>query len=145
MRIFGDSPRGWLLDNSALARWHEPTVGSVIEPLMASRSLFTCAVIELEVLYSARNATDYRELAADRRLRYGWAEMDAETWSRALRLQSQLADRSHLRAAGSTDLLIAATAQQHDLVVLHYDRDFETLGRLCDVKEQAIVPLGSIN
>ncbi len=139
------SPRGWLLDKSALARSLDPAVKAALVRLLEARSLFTCAVIELEVLYSARNARDYRELAADRRLRYGWAEMDAETWSRALRLQSQLADRSHLRAAGSTDLLIAATAQQHDLVVLHYDRDFETLGRLCDVKEQAIVPLGSIN
>lgn len=137
--------RGWLLDESALARWHQPAVGAVIEPLLESRSLFTCAVIELEVLYSARTAKDYRELAADRRHRYGWAEMDAETWSRALRLQRELADRSHLRAVGTSDLLIAATAQQHDLVVLHYDRDFETLGRLCGIKEQAIVPLGSTN
>jgi predicted nucleic acid-binding protein len=142
--MLGTSPRGWLLDKSALARSPDPAVKAALVRLLEG-SLFTCAVIELEVLYSARNARDYRELAADRRLRYGWAEMDAETWSRALRLQSQLADRSHLRAAGSTDLLVAATAQQHDLVVLHYDRDFETLGRLCGVKEQAIVPLGSIN
>lgn len=136
--------RGWLLDKSALARWRQPAVAARLEPAARSARLFTCAIIDLEVLYSARNSAEYASLALERRQAYEWVEMDAETWARAARLQSEIAVHGHLRAAGVADLLIAATAEQHGLTVLHYDRDFETLGRLCGVREEAVVPLGSL-
>jgi predicted nucleic acid-binding protein len=136
--------RGWLLDKSALSRSHQPAVLAALAPRLRATRLFTCAIIDLEVLYSARNAAEYSSVAHERRRTYEWVEMDAETWARAARIQSDLAVRAHLRAAGIADLLIAATAEQHGLTVLHYDRDFETLGRLCGVREEAVVPLGSL-
>ena len=137
--------RGWLLDKSGLARWHEPHVGSELERRLRSRQLFTCAVIELEVLYSARSPADYAEIIADRRQAYEWVEIDAATWRRAADLQARLAAQSQVRAAGVADLLIAATAMQHGLTVLHYDRDFELLARLGGVSEEPVAPLGSLS
>jgi predicted nucleic acid-binding protein len=58
--------------------------------------------------------------------------------------QRRLALAQH-RGAGPADLLIAATAVEHDLVVLHYDRDFELLGEVCGVPQHPVVPLGSID
>ena len=136
--------RGWLLDKSALSRSHLPDVVAALAPRLRAARLYTCAIIDLEILYSARNALEYATVAHDRREAYEWVEMDAETWARAARLQSELAVHAHLRAAGVADLLIAATAEQHGLTVLHYDRDFETLGRLCGVQQEAVVPLGSL-
>ncbi len=136
--------RGWLLDKSALARWQQPAVAARLEPRAREMRLFTCAVIDLEVLYSARNPAEHASLARERGQAYEWVEMDAETWARAARLQGELAAKGHLRAAGVSDLLIAATAEQHGLTVLHYDRDFQTLGRLCGISEESVVPLGSL-
>lgn len=136
--------RGWLLDKSALSRSHRPPVVAALAARLRSARLFTCAIIDLEVLYSARDSAEYTALALERRQVYEWVEMDAETWVRSARLQSELAVHAHLRAAGVADLLVAATAEQHGLTVLHYDRDFETLGRLCGISEEAVVPLGSL-
>ncbi|MGO9077742.1 MAG: PIN domain-containing protein [Streptosporangiaceae bacterium] len=43
------------------------------------------------------------------------------------------------RALSAADLMICATAPQHDLVVLHDDKDFATAARyLPDVRERTI-------
>jgi predicted nucleic acid-binding protein len=54
---------------------------------------------------------------------------------RAVEVQGLLADRGHHRAASIPDLLVAATAELADLVVLHVDRDFELIA---DVTGQAV-------
>ena len=136
--------RGWLLDKSALSRSQQPLVLAALAPRLRAARLFACAIVDLEVLYGARDSAEYVTLARERRQTYEWVEMDAETWARAARLQSELTVHAHLRAAGVADLLIPATAEQYGLTVLHYDRDFETLGRLCGVRQEAVVPLGSL-
>jgi predicted nucleic acid-binding protein len=87
--------------------------------------LCICAMTRLELLYSARSADDYAQLAQDladfRDLR-----MDAETFAIALTAQRELAARGRHRVS-LPDLLIAACAQQHAAGVLHVDRHFETL------------------
>lgn len=49
------------------------------------------------------------------------------TETRAEEVQALLADRGHHRAASVPDLLIAATAELTELVVLHLDRAFELI------------------
>lgn len=63
----------------------------------------------------------------------------------ALDLQASLAAAGTLRAVGPVDLLIAATAVQHELTVLHYDGDFELLAEADDrVAQRWVVPRGSV-
>jgi predicted nucleic acid-binding protein len=53
--------------------------------------------------------------------------------------QYRLLRRGAHRAMSAVDLLICATAAQHDLVVLHDDADFVTAARyLPDVRERAV-------
>jgi predicted nucleic acid-binding protein len=87
-----------------------------------------CAVVRLEVLYSARSAREYeqieQDLAAFRDLR-----MDAETIASAASAQRELAQRGRHRLP-IPDLLIAACAQQHHAAVLHLDRHYDTLAEV---------------
>jgi predicted nucleic acid-binding protein len=136
---------GWLVDTSAVARWTQPAVAQILNVMLNLGRVWTCPMIDLEVLFSAKSPREYRTNAADRAVVFRPAPMDQAVADRALRLQSALARRSQHRGVGPADLLIAATAVEHDLVVLHYDRGFELLGTLCAVPQQPIVPLGSID
>jgi predicted nucleic acid-binding protein len=136
---------GFLLDKSALARWSHPRVAAVLDVLATNRLLFSCAPIELEVRCSARSPREYKAMASDRSKTYEWVEMTSGAQALALEWQAVLAGKSHLRAVGVADLLIAATAAVHDLTVMHYDQDYEVLGRLCGAPHRYVVPLGSVD
>lgn len=49
---------------------------------------------------------------------------------RAAEVQGMLAERAHHRAPSIPDLLIAATGELADLVVLHLDKGFELVADL---------------
>lgn len=57
-------------DTSALARLHRPVVDAALSPLLEAGQVATCPMVELEVLYSAQSADDYRR--AQRQLRDGF-------------------------------------------------------------------------
>ena len=87
-----------------------------------------CAVVRLEMLYSARSATEYekieQDLAAFRDLR-----IDAETIATAVSAQRELGQRGRHRLP-IPDLLIASCAQQHHAAVLHLDRHYDTIAEV---------------
>lgn len=87
-----------------------------------------CAVVRLELLYSARNASDYtlieEKLATFRELR-----MDAETIAIAVSAHRELGQRGRHRLP-IPDLLIASCAQQHRADVLHVDRHYDVLAEV---------------
>ncbi len=56
----------YLVDQSALARVHQPTVAARLEPLFLSGEIATCGIVDLEVLFSARSLSDYLAILADR-------------------------------------------------------------------------------
>ena len=136
--------RGWLLDSSALAQAHRPEVTDRLEPLLRAGLLYTCPVLDLEALATAQTANSYRALATERREAYRSAPLQPAIGERALSLQSQLTRRAHSGAANARDLVVAATALEHNLSVLHYRRVFELLGELCDLEQHPIAPLGSL-
>jgi predicted nucleic acid-binding protein len=87
-----------------------------------------CAVVRLEMLYSARSARDYQrietDLAAFRELR-----MDAETIATTVNAHRELGQQGRHRVP-IPDLLIAACAQQYQAAVLHVDRHYDVLAEV---------------
>ena len=109
-----------LLDKSALKR----ATGEILE----LGEICLCAVVRLEVLYSARSARDYERIESDldafRDLR-----IDAETIATAVSAQKELSRRGRHRVP-IPDLLIASCAQQHQAGVLHHDRHYDVLAEV---------------
>ena len=136
--------RGWLLDTSALAQAHRPEVTGQLEPLLRAGLLYTCPVLDLEALTAARTSDSHRALAAERQEAYRAVPLQPAVGERALSLQRLLTRRAHAGRAEPRDLVVAATALEHNLSVLHYRRVFELLAELCDLDQHPVAPLGSL-
>jgi predicted nucleic acid-binding protein len=136
---------GWLLDTSALAVAHRPEVAEQIEPLLRAGLIYSCPVLDLEALATARAADDYRTMATHRREAYRSVPLQPTITEEALSLQARLTRRARSAPAEPRDLLVAATALEHNLSVLHYRRVFEVLAELCDLDQRPVVPLGSLS
>lgn len=133
----------YLADTSAISRMRSPTVHARLAPLIESAEVATCGVVELEVLYSARNAT---EIGATRER---WralplVPMEQADFERAAETMEMLAARGRRRSVGIPDLLIAAVAERGRLTVLHYDSDFETIAAVTEQRTEWVVPRGSL-
>ena len=101
----------------------------------------TCAVVDLEVLYSARGLADYEEVLEERRS-LDSVPITPEVMALAIDLQHALARRGQHRVP-IPDLVISAAARQAELVVLHYDGDFERIGDVGGADHEWVVPQGS--
>lgn len=135
----------FLADKSALTRRDtRPEVRDVLEPLLVAGEIATCGIVDLELLYSARDRATYRALTEALRGMPRVAVDDAAV-SRALAVQAMLAERSQHRAVPLPDLLVAACAEQAGLTVLHYDADFDRIAQLTNQATQWIVPRGSVS
>jgi predicted nucleic acid-binding protein len=133
----------YLADKSALTRLRHPSVARRLVPLLVGGDVFTCAVVDLELLYSARTHTDLHAMRAERRA-MPRVDVRQEDFDRAAEVMELLARRGHHRAAGIPDLLIAAVAERSTLCVLHYDRDFELVAKVTRQPAEWIVPAGSV-
>jgi predicted nucleic acid-binding protein len=71
--------------------------------------------------------------------------MDQSVLDRATEVQDALAARSQQRAAKIADLLIAAAAESADLVVLHYDHDFDLIADVTRQPTEWIVDAGTVS
>lgn len=132
----------YLADKSALARFPVPTVNARLRPLLEDGEIATCAIVDLEVLYSSRNLADYEEILEERRS-LDAAPITPEVMATAVDLQHELA-RSGQHRVPIRDLVISAAALKANLVVLHYDSDFERIAAVGGAAHEWIVPQGSV-
>lgn len=118
------------------ARWLE---------LLAADQLALCDQVRLEILFSARSASDYKNLAGEldglRRI-----DMNAATFGRALEVQGRLAvvGGLHHRSVTIADLLVAAAAEAAEAAVWHYDEDFDRIAAVTGQATEWVSPRGSL-
>lgn len=132
----------FLVDTSILKRLGRLEVRQVIEPLAISGQLARASVSDLEVGYSARNAQEWDDLVGALSA-FDLVETSVTHVRRALQVQRLLAQSSQ-RGRKIPDLLIAAAAEERDLIVLHYDADFDRISTLTGQRTRWVVPAGSI-
>ncbi|MEU6399101.1 PIN domain nuclease [Streptomyces virginiae] len=133
----------YLVDKSAWARMHLPAVRDRLIPLLERGLLATCAIVDLEILYSARNAEDHARGRSVRR-GFDWLPLTDEIGERAIEVQGLLAQSGDHRRASLADLLIAATAERHGAVVLHYDADYDGIAKVTGQSVEWVVEQGSV-
>jgi predicted nucleic acid-binding protein len=132
----------YLADKSALARFPVPAVNERLRPLLEDGDIATCAIVDLEVLYSSRNLGDYEEIL-DERKSLDAAPITPEVMAAAVELQHELARLGQHRVP-IPDLIISAAALKANLVVLHYDADFERIAAVGGAAHEWVVPQGSV-
>jgi predicted nucleic acid-binding protein len=132
----------YLADKSAFEQQrHSEAADGLLKALATEGALCMTEIVALELLYSARNRADY-----DTRWHgletLPWLHLTADVSARVLQIQRLLARRgTHRRPI--PDLLVAATALEHDATVLHYDRDFDLIAEITDLSARWIIPPGT--
>ncbi len=133
----------YLVDKSALSRMSRPSVQLRLAPIIEEGLAASCAIVELEVLYSARSHADLSRTRRRRGLAYEQVPVTEDALQRALQVQSELARTGHHRVP-IPDLIIAAVAEIKGLTVLHYDADYDRIATVTGQDTDWIVPRGSV-
>jgi predicted nucleic acid-binding protein len=115
----------FLIDTSALARLMRSGAEAFGWDQAAAAGLIAmCPITELEFFYSARSAEDREQQIRNMQSLFGWVPVHDRAFARAWEVQYGLTGKGQHRSAGPVDLVVAATAELHDLTLLHHDRDF---------------------
>jgi predicted nucleic acid-binding protein len=133
----------YLVDKSALARLRHAKVAARLTPMIVAGDVAVCGVIELEVLFSAKNLADFTatrgELAGMPRL-----EIEEADFERAADVLHLLCRAGRHRAASIPDLIIAAVAERANVAVMHYDKDFDLIARATGQRVEWVAAAGSV-
>jgi predicted nucleic acid-binding protein len=132
-----------LVDTSVLTRLTEPTVRATLEPLAAAGRVGRSGISDLEVGYSARNVREWDALQVALGA-FDLVEIEARHIKRARQVQRMLAGRGQ-QGRKVPDLLVAATAEDGGLTVLHYDADFDRIAVVTGQGCEWVAPRGSID
>ena len=133
---------GYLADTSA---WHRSgRVSDWWSELLEADAIALCTPVRLELLYSARNATDHRTLDVHLR-RFRHLAIDPRVEEAAVRGQAALASEGQHRGPKPADLLIAAVAEVHDVTLLHYDRHFDLIASATGQRTEWLARRGTLD
>jgi predicted nucleic acid-binding protein len=133
-----------LADTSAWTnRLLQDTVRADFDARLMAGDIATCPPVKLELLWTARNATEFDRLAA---LADGLPhiDVDAPVWDRAVLVWRELVQRGRHRQVPRNDLVVAAAAELAGVPVCHYDRHFEVIAEVTGQPMRAIAPLGTL-
>ncbi|HEY8656334.1 MAG TPA: PIN domain nuclease [Candidatus Limnocylindria bacterium] len=134
----------YLVDKSAFARMPQPAVAARLGALIEAGDIALCGIVQLEILFSARSASDLEAIRRDLALSLTWIPSADADLMRAADVMALLSRTGAHRSASIPDLLLAAVAERAGLAILHYDRDFDAIARATDQPAEWVVPQGSL-
>ena len=124
-----------LIDTSLWVPIYRDTSGAVaqrVQSAIGNEEFVLCQFVRAELLQGCR---DEREWA--RTLEYlddqSYLEMSVGGWTEAARIYFELRQRG-LTVRSTLDCCVAVVALEHDLSLLHNDRDFETIATVRPLK-----------
>jgi len=103
-----------------------------------------CDQVVLEYLRGARNASEF-EVFEEVLAAFPLLRVEPQDWDRARTLYRSLARVSggYQQSVPIADALIAAVAQRNDVMLVHYDEDFDRIASVTGQAHQWVVPRGS--
>ena len=135
-----------LADTSAWTNRHrDPAALRDFNNRLEDGGIATCDMVKLELLWSARDRSDFASLRRDLDA-MTLIPIDRPVWQRAIDVFGQLAARGplHHRQVKIPDLVIAAAAELAGVPVAHYDGDFDVIASVTGQPMRAIAPLGTL-
>lgn len=139
----------YLVDSSALWRLlRNEDLWTAWSPLIVDGAVKSCDPQRAEFRRYARNLNHYDEVGKMFDDLYPDAPVPKHAWRWIEAAQYRLVHRGAHRSLSVTDLLVAATAAHHGLVVLHDNTDYATASKhLADVADHRVIdapPTGEI-
>jgi predicted nucleic acid-binding protein len=110
---------------------------------VAAGRVLVCDVVVLELTRLAPNEKRARA-TAERLDAFKAVPVPSTLWERAREIQLLLAPKGDHRWVPPADLLLAATAEDADVPLVHYDRDYERIASVADLRHQWFVEDGSL-
>lgn len=105
--------------------------------------VLVCDLVVLELVRLAPNRARAQELE-NRLALFPSVPMAGELWTRARRTQLALATDGGHRAVPPADLMIAAAAETSDVLLLHYDADYQAIAEVSELRHRWLVSKGSL-
>jgi predicted nucleic acid-binding protein len=136
---------GYLFDTSVINRLAHPAIADAVERRGTQRVLCRCAVVDLEILYSATSPERYLRLRT--MLEGGFTDLPitTEVMVAALDIQQRLAALSQHRGVSIGDLIVGACALVHKATVVHYDADYDRIAAVTGQSTEWVVPTGTVD
>jgi predicted nucleic acid-binding protein len=132
-----------LAETSLLTRITTQRVHAALVPFLNTACVGRCTLSDLEMGFSASNAREWQArqsvLAA-----LDPVDVTPAVIARAKVVQHMLAQHA-LKGRKVPDLIIAAAAELADLIILHYDQDFEIIASVTGQRHEWIVPRGTVD
>ncbi len=120
-----------------------PALASWFNAEVKAGRVLVCDLVALELIRLTPNESRARDVAA-RLDSFESIAMGAGLWKRARELQLLLSAGGEHRRVPPVDLLLCAAAEQADVPLVHYDRDYERLARVSTLRALWFVPDGSL-
>lgn len=135
--LFDTSVWTWVRDRRfpELAQWFNHAV--------ASGLVLVCDLVVLELTRLAPNEPRAHEVAG-RLSSFESIPMPSTLWDDARDVQLSLAGNGDHRRVPPTDLIMAAAARNADVLLTHYDRDYERIAVATELRHQWFVPDGTL-
>jgi predicted nucleic acid-binding protein len=129
----------YLLDTSAYVQSrYNRTAADLVGRLTAADELAVCSAVMLEILYGARNRKSW---TMTRAALDALTRVELTSPYDVIATQERLVNRGQHRTS-IIDVMVATTAAEHGLTVLHYDRDFEQLSEVTGAGQEWVVSPG---
>jgi predicted nucleic acid-binding protein len=110
---------------------------------VAAGRVLVCDLIVLELTRLAPNEARARAVA-ERLDAFKSVPMPGTLWDRAREIQLLMAPEGDHRRVPPADLLLAAAAEQAEVPLVHYDRDYERIAAVAGLRHEWLVKDGSL-
>jgi predicted nucleic acid-binding protein len=105
--------------------------------------VLVCDLVILELTRLAPNEGRAREVSG-RLAGFETIPMPAGLWDRARETQLALSANGDHRRVPPADLLLAAAAEEANVALVHYDRDYEWIAAVGALRQEWLVPDGTL-
>lgn len=120
----------YLADTSAAWRLLRRQIGEPWSRYVAQGLVALCPPVESELMVSVRADRDYEPFFGMLRRTFGWCPALDDPWRHVLAVQRDLISVGHHRGPSPMDIIIALTAQDQRLTLLHADADFDSIAKV---------------
>jgi predicted nucleic acid-binding protein len=133
-----------LIDKSAWVRLGDAKVDARWPDALLAGALAVTGIAMIEILVGSRTGAEFTTDRSDLDAMPQVA-INERVIERALDIQGLMVRAGTHRAPSPADLIVAACAEVNDLIVLHYDKDFDLIAAVTGQSVEWLAPAGDLS